>query len=241
MQYLINQENELIPKTFYVFVNLKNNLTRRNFENTGCICSSAFLQVINECDKLTLNKYLKGIIMGYTSFNGLTTDFTEKYMNGNIDYLPFKLNLDSDINFVSFFHKNITNDYAIEYAAEITRRTFFSKLPSRLSCCYAFGDYESCIEVNRKYGWDLSTVREFELINNQMNRVAKVNMEIVSLARHAERVSSLDELTQQQIWNSYWTGLDGIKVELPTFNDQKDIFDSGLMWEYLIEGILRQK
>ena len=28
---------------------------------------------------------------------------------------------------------------------------------------YAFGDYESCKEVNRKYGWPLKTVKKFQL------------------------------------------------------------------------------
>lgn len=241
MKHLINKENELIPNTFYVFVNLRNNLTRHNFEKNNAICSSAFLQVVNEYDKSIIEEHLGRITMAYTPFNGLTENFVDKYVNGDIDYLPFTLNPNSNINFISFFHKNITNEYSTEYSSEISRRRFFPKFPSRLSSCYAFGDYESCLEANRKYGWDLSSVREFVLVENQYNRVAKVNMEIVSLARYAEGVASLDEQTQQQIWMSYWTGFGNFKMELPTFDGKSDVFESGIMWEYLIEGILKVK
>lgn len=44
----------------------------------------------------------------------------------------------------------------------------------------------------------MSTVKEFELIPNEFNRVAKVNMKIVSLARTANRISSINEIIQQQ-------------------------------------------
>jgi hypothetical protein len=238
---LINIENEPIPKSFFVFVNLRNNLTRRNFEETGCICSSAFLQLVNETDKSILDKYLKNVIMSFSPSSGTTSNFKEKYINGEIDYLPFSFNPNNNLNFVSFFHKSIVSDYGVEYSAEITRKAYFSKFPSRLSSCYAFGNYESCIEANRKYGWDLSTVREFEIIENEYNRVAKVNMEIVSLARSADRISSLDEITQKQIWSSYWKGFGDLQMELPTFNDERQIFNSGVLWEYLIEGILKSK
>lgn len=240
---LINIEDEILPEKFYVFVNLNNNLTRRNFESTNCICSSAFLQFINDYDKSILEKYLKNIIMGFSTspLHGITENFPEKYINGDIDYLPFSFNHNNNLNFVSFFHKNIVSDYVIEYTAEITRKAYFPKFPSRLSCCYAFGDYETCIKVSQIYGWDLSTVREFELIPNEYNRVAKVNMEIVSLARTADKISSLDEQTQQQIWHSYWKGIGAIQMELPTFNDGRKIFKSGTIWEYLIEGILKAK
>lgn len=241
MKKLINQPNEMIPETFYVFVNLRNNLTKYNFERKNAICSSAFLQVINEYDQSIIKEYLGRIRMAYTTFNGLTENFVDKYINGDIDYLPFALNPNSNINFISFFHRNITSEYSTEYSAEITRRRLFPTFPSRLSSCYAFGDYESCLEANRRYDWDLSSVREFVLVENQFNRVAKVNMEIVSLARLAQDISSIDEFTQKQIWSSYWTGLGNFKMELPTFDDKTDVFESGVMWEYLIEGILKAK
>lgn len=113
---LINFENEKIPQRFFIFVNLENNLNRRNFEKTGCITSSEFLQLINEFDKSMLEKYLKNIILAF-SFSpvfGITKNFKEKYINGAIDYLPFNFNFNNKINFISFFHKNIVSDYAIE-------------------------------------------------------------------------------------------------------------------------------
>lgn len=238
---LINIKNEKIPKSFFVFVNLNNNLTKINFDNTNCISSSAFLQFINEFDISIPNTHLKNVISAYSNMNGLTQDFAQKYLDGSIDYLPFVLNADCNINFISFFNKNITSEYSVEYSAEITRRRFFPKFPSRLSCCYAFSNYQSCIDVSRKYGWNIDSVREFELIEHEHNRVARVNMETVSLARYAEDISSLDEQTQFQIWNHYWNGGGNLPMELPSLNNERRIVESGILWEYLIEGILKIK
>ena len=62
-------------------------------------------------------------------------------------------------------------------------------------------------------------------------------MEHVSLARHAYHVSMIQEI--DRLWGGYWTGFDEIVMELPsspTFIRKE--FRSGIIWEYLIEGIV---
>ncbi len=139
---------------------------------------------------------------------------------------------------MSMFNNHITSEYRTEYNCEHFRKLYFPKYPSRLSSCYAFGDYETCKIVSEKYRWNLNSVKKFRLIPHEHNRVAKVNMEIVSLERYANTISSLDAETQQQIWASYWNGIGNIKMELPTINGSQD-FESEIIWEYLVEGILQ--
>ncbi len=206
---LLNSE-ESLPEVFYVFVNMNSLLTKHNLEFTKGFSSGAFGQL--------------GI-----------GDFAKKYLEGTVDYLPFIPNPDKDIQMVSAFYNNITSEYRTEYNCELHRKYNFPTYPSRLSAIYAFGDYDNCIEVSRKYHWDITTVKKFKLEPSPFNKVAKVNMEIVSLERYANRVSNLDQNAQNTIWQSYWTGFGEIQMELPTVNDRQ-LFNSGLIWEFLIEG-----
>jgi hypothetical protein len=135
------------------------------------------------------------------------------------------------------FCHNITSKNTTEYNCEIHRKNYKSKFPSRLSSCYAFGDYESCLEVSRKYHWNINTVRKFKLIEHRDNRIAKVNMEIISLQRAAGNVAMIDTENLYQIWESYWNGVGELKMELPTMTGRQT-FESGIIWEYLVEGIL---
>ena len=96
----------------------------------------------------------------------------------------------------------------------------------------------TCKLVSKKYGWDLSSVRRFTLLESPLNRVVKVNMEHVSLSRHAYKVASMQNV--EKIWNAYWTGVGNIQMELPDgpgFSRNK--YDSGEIWEYLVEGCLQ--
>ena len=61
-------------------------------------------------------------------------------------------------------------------------------------------------------------------------------MEIVSLSRLAYRVSSLDEKVTEFIWKSYWGGSGDIVMELPGMGFRREIYHSGEIFEYLIEG-----
>lgn len=240
MTTLINKPEESLPETFYVFVNYQNLQTKHNVETTNCICSAAFLQFIEAYDRDFSSKYLKGIISAFSLNIRPPENFADRYINGNIDYLPFSFNYNCSINFISFFNSNITSDYRTEYDCEAFRQRYNPKLPSRLSACYAFGDYESCLKVNRLYGWSLDTVREFVLIPHEYNRVAKVNMEVVSLYRLANRISMLDVPTQQQVWANYWTAQENFKMELPSENGHK-LYETNTLWEYLVEGIMKLK
>lgn len=211
MTNLLNID-EKIPDIFYVFVDMNNVMTKHNLEVTKGFSSGAF---------------------GQLGFD----DFVNKYLKGTIDYLPFTPNPNTDVQIVSAFYNNITSEYRTEYNCELYRRYNFPKYPSRLSAFYAFGDYKTCLEVSKKYHWDILTVKKFKLDPSPFNRVAKVNMEIVSLERYANRVSMLDQDTQNIIWQSYWTGYGDFPMELPTVNGRQ-VFHSGIIWEYLVEGRL---
>lgn len=237
---LINLTEIEIPEIFYIFVNLTNLQTKHNLETTKCIVSGAFLDYIEEADEEFAGKYLKGTISTIFPNQQTNNNVTEQYLKGTLDYLPFTPNPKCSVNFVSMFNNHITSEYRTEFNCEIHRKYRFPLYPSRMSSCYAFGDYESCVKVSTLYGWDLSTVRKFKLVSHKDNRVAKVNMEIISLERYANGVSALDPKSQEYIWESYWSGKSEIQLELPTIEGRKN-FKSGLIWEYLIEGILMIK
>lgn len=204
---------EPIPKEFFVFVDQTNFITAHNLKETKIFSSAAFT---HWSDKF----------------------FATKYEHGEIDYLPYCINPNKNIQTVSPFENTITSEYTTEYNLEVFRKHYYSKFPSRLSSVYAFGDFATCEQVSMKYHWQLSSVKKFSLIPNPLNRIAKVNMEIVSLCRYATRVSMTDSETNEKIWNSYWTGQGDIQLELPTVNGRKT-FKSGIIWEYLIEGQLK--
>lgn len=83
-------------------------------------------------------------------------------------------------------------------------------------------------------------MKKFKLINTPpLTRVVKVNMEIISLARLAYRISSLNKETKEFIWKNYWSGSGNITTELPGVHSKKDIYDSGEIYEYLIEGLVK--
>ncbi|MGN6268186.1 MAG: hypothetical protein ACTHM5_21090 [Ginsengibacter sp.] len=87
-------------------------------------------------------------------------------------------------NSAAFGELSMNNTFLKKYlngTVELSRRYNFPLYPSRLSATYAFEDYNSCVVVNKKYQWDLSTVRRFKLNPHPFNIVAKVNMEIISL------------------------------------------------------------
>lgn len=95
---------------------------------------------------------------------------------------------------------------------------------------------EACELVSRKYGWPLEPVREFRLKEWPLTRIAKVNMEHVSLARHAYKVFMLNDI--DRLWGGCWSGFDNIILELPSAGFERKTYDSGIIWEYLIEGVV---
>lgn len=199
--------------TFYVFVNFLRGMSRHNLRVTKQFSSAAWTRA-------TSDEVFRG-----------------KYLAGTVNYLPFVPG-PWETGFISPFCMSVMNGYRVEYDAERIRMAAYPVAPSRLSATYAFGDYETCVEVSRRYRWNLDEVRRFRLDRDALTRVHKCNMEIVSLARHAYLVSSSSDETSAAIWGAYWSGQGSLQMELPDENLQRKTYDSGQIWEYLIEGRL---
>lgn len=207
---------EDLPEEFYVFVNLLNPITKHNFEITKGFSSAVLGEVLAQPILL------------------------KKYLNGTLNYLPFVPNSNIDSHSISMYTMSATGDYRAEYNCELYRSSHDNtKLyPSRLSCIYAFGDYESCKVVAEKYGgWDLDSVQKFRLVDISLTRVAKVNMEVISLIR-SEGFTSFSPQEQEKIWGHYWSGRSNLKLEVSKNSDTTEVCHSGIIWEYLIEGRL---
>ncbi|MBE7159345.1 MAG: hypothetical protein INR62_13100 [Rhodospirillales bacterium] len=201
---------EASPEVFYIFVNQMNPMTEHNFKLSGQFPSGAF--------------------------GGLSVpEFVSKYLDGTARYLPYEP-CHNDLVGASPFLAGTINSYRVEYDAEVTRERFFSLYPSRLSALYAFGDYESCERVSKIYNWPLATVRRFRLEPHPFNRVVKVNMEHVSVARHVYRSGQVDGA--EGLWRSYWGGEATYNARSPgrAFTPVEVVIPT--LWEYLIEGVV---
>jgi hypothetical protein len=183
--------------TYFIFVNLGNPVVKHNLENSSQIFSA-----------------------GFTSAS-MDIDFRQRYLDGDIDYLPFVINQKSSPSFVSFYCASAIANYRVEYDAEITRLYYFKKSPSRLSAVYAFATKEDCIKASQLYQWNLNTVRKFTLLPNKLNKIKKVNMEIISLMRclHS-RPGMFSEQDVKDIWTHYWSGEGNMELDVNTFNMQ---------------------
>jgi hypothetical protein len=203
--------DQAIPEEFYIFVNQLLPTTAHNFRFTRTFASA-----------------------GVTTAS-LSTEGMRKYLSGELNFVPYYPRDLGELA-LSPFLVSATADYSVEYDADYWRARINPLYPSRLSALYAFGDYESCLDVNRKHGWPLDSVRQFRLKPLPITRVVKVNMEVVSLMRHAKRVSSLppDDPTP---WQHYWSGSGNLRMELPGPEFKRVIHDSDVIWEYLIEGV----
>nr|WP_298409905.1 hypothetical protein [uncultured Halomonas sp.] len=206
---LVNIDEEA-PDTFYIFVNQFNPITHHNFNLTKSFFSGA----ADSCSD---------------------AGFLKKYIEGKVRYLPYEP-CHNDVLGVSPYFLTAINDYRIEYDAEVYRERHHPLYPSRLSALHAFGNLETCELVSQKYHWPLDTVQKFRLKDWPLTRIAKVNMEHVSLARHAYKVSMLEDI--DKLWAGYWSGFDNIILELPAAGFERKKYDSGVIWEYLIEGIV---
>ena len=207
---LINIDEEA-PEEFYIFVDQLNLITAHNFKFTKTFSSGA----ANSC---VLDKV-----------------FEEKYKEGSARYLPYKL-CETDYISPSPYLLSTINNYRIEYDAETYRKQNYPLYPSRLSAIYAFGCIEMCKIVAEKYRWSLGNVHKFRLKNWPLTRIAKVNMEHVSLARLAYKVSTMQQESIEYLWAGYWRSFEEIILELPTTTFKREKFNSGVIWEYLIEG-----
>jgi len=200
-----------IPDIFYIFVSKLNPMTYHNLKETGRFLSASMVAIET------------------------VDNFKKKYENGTATYAMFGP-VDQDCKAISPYALSAINTYWVEYEAEQARLAYFGKFPSRFSSVFAFGDMKTCRKVSNKYKWDLNEVKRFRLLDNPLNRVIKVNMEIISLARYAYKVSNMQH--RNELWKNYWNGTGEIEMELPNPDATRQIKKSGLIWEYLIEGQL---
>jgi len=203
-----------MPECFFVFVNMNNPITKQNIQATHGITSGSIGEIFAS-EKLQ-----------------------DKYENGTIDYTPYIPNGSVDIHGLSMHSVNSGSSYRIEYNCELYRRQHEkTKLyPSRMSCIYAFSDYKSCVDAANKYHWDINSVKEFMLVKLPYTRVAKVNMEVISLIRGSEPIATINPEEQEKIWGHYWSG--GGNMSIARSTEYEELSNSGVIWEYLVEGRL---
>ena len=144
MSRLMNLDLEY-PKEFFIFCDRYNPMTVHNLTFTKTFTSAAF----TNCS--------------------ISDEFVKKYLDGYVSYLPF-LPAKRDCDVLSPYCLTAMNEYRIEYDAEVCRKKYYPKYPSRLSAVFAFGDYETCKNVADKYRWDISTVKKFKLIDTPLIR-----------------------------------------------------------------------
>lgn len=208
--------NEKIPNIFYIFLDFGGFIGKSNSLNLEQKIVSSGIRNIQ-----------------YDNFS--IKDFVE----GNINYLPFtRTNL--TFNSPSTFMINTINNYNIEYNLELYRFNYYKQFPSRLSGIYAFGDYKSCELAAQKYKWNLKTVKRFKLNDSNIIKVTKHNMEIISLLRHI-RLSAVSKENQEYFYNQYLLGNGNVQVEATNSAQSfPTILNSGVIYEYLIEGCLTE-
>lgn len=171
----------------------------------------------------------------------ISPEFRAEYESGMALYAPLIPNANLKMPAMSLFSIAITSTYEIEYDAEYVRFREFARAPSRFSSLYAFGSQEDCEAASRLYQWPLEAVRSFELVPHSLNRVRRVNMEIVSLMRTAYRLASWSREQRDATWRHYWSGGGEYSIEVPVLQHGAVVrrqLSSGVIWEYLIEGRL---
>lgn len=203
-----------VGQTVFVFINQANSTAVMNLEITGQFVSPVYAAMTDE-------------------------PFRHAYASGSADFLPFTPNPDLSTWFMSPFTAGSLSSYHMEYDAELCRRAAFTHAPSRFTAVYAFDSMDACHEASRRYGWDISTVLPFEVMH--VLRSVRVNMEIVSLARHAYATSMLDGQTKDHLWRSYWAGADSYAMDLPTVDAKgRRQVNVDALWELLIDGQLQR-
>lgn len=212
MNKLMNVD-EAAPHEFFIFVDQFNWQTQHNFRHSGKFFSA-----------------------GFASFE--LPGFLRKYLEGTVRYLPYEPCAMEPMAVTPYFLTAI-NDYRVEYDIEVFREKHCRLFPSRLSALYAFGSEADCVEVSHRYGWQLDSVRRFKLLDHPLNRVVRVNMEHVSLARHAYKASQFSG--EQDLWRAYWSGHGNVSIKLPVLGESDQTLHSGVIWEYLIEGVVEHQ
>jgi hypothetical protein len=170
----------------------------------------------------------------------LDASFVAKYEAGTVDYRPFtETNPGWDLRAMSPYLVRVLASYGVEFNAELVRRQVDPRLPSRLSATFACGSKQAALRLARLEGYRRS-VRKFELIDHPLNRVCRVNMDIVSMMRDTSRGSTWNPPELEAIWRHYWTGEGKLEVDVPSTRlGERRRVEVPVTWEYLIEGVLQ--
>lgn len=167
------------------------------------------------------------------------------YLDGTISYRPCEETLHGRpaIKVLSSFALSHWDD-AVENWLETVRSEEYPRLPSRFASLFAFGDMDTCRRVSLRYGWDVSTVRQFCLADlgphNDLVRISRHNMEIVSFLRACDLSrTKVDEIGD--IARAYWEGEDGVPDNLLDVVGLSKDMGPELLYEYLIVGVLEQE
>ena len=226
---LLNIDEE-IPEVFYIFIgqgkNLPCQINYHNYKLSSIIVSSGINSVLAQSDMI------------------------QNFINGDINYAPYVPST-TTLYVPSSHMMSVVNGYTVEYALERWRNNNFKTLPSRFSCIYAFGDWDSCVLASKYYGWDLSNVKKFRIqyfsednpkfkILNKAIKVCKCNMEIVTYLWN-NNIQSITMETSNKICQQYWCGGKEVAIERQNIETGNyEITNSRLLYEYLIEGILEE-
>ena len=222
---LLNIEED-IPEIFYIFVGLGKSIASQvnyhNYKLTKTIFSGGF----------------KNLMIHYCKI--------KDFINGDIVYAPFVPN-ETTFKLPTSHLMGVINGYQTEYILEYTRANNYQKYPSRFSCIYAFGDYESCVKAYKLYPkmFDLKKLKKFKLkkTNTDLDKcikIVKCNMEIITRMWNCD-IISFEHESVDRIANAYWQGLGQVAIERQDI--ETGLYNqvvSDVLYEYLIEGILEE-
>ncbi len=212
MPKLMNCEAEY-PQEFFLFSNRLSIATQRARRDSKRVSSGAFSSLGDP-------------------------ELAAKYDAGTLKYLPYVRAANDKINNSPYFLAP-TNDYRIEHDCELVRAHRYPQYPSRFSAVFTFGDYETCQEVHGKYrrSWPMESVKKCRLIENPRNRVVRVNIEYLTVARQIYKLPGVQVADIARFWDEYWSGNRRISFDFvtnpahPTHH-----FEAGCFWNYIIEG-----
>jgi hypothetical protein len=153
-----------------------------------------------------------------------------KYKENVVNNLPYVENSSVDIKRLSPFLASKFKEYAIEVELERFRMKNYPTYPSRLTSVFAFGDVDSVNNVITLHNWQRQSLRKFVLVPNENNRVAKVNMSIISYV--TSFYNNIPETIRNSYWDLYWSG----KHSVLDLGSNIPPMPRDIIWEYLIEG-----
>ena len=212
--------NESLPEYFYLFLHSDRMWHLKwNFKLTKTLTSASITNT--SFDMVTLNKYIAG----------------------EMDYIPFLPNPSLDMKSPSSFSLREVSDYMVDYNAELFRKQheITKKYPSRFGCLYAFGSLQDAQKAAEEWNFNMNDLHKFKLKNiGELTRVVKVNMQIVSQMWNIGTGTTFDQQANDIIWEHYWSGKAELPLDVPDLKtgEGRQILNYGVIWEYLIDGQL---